>query len=53
MVEEARQLEETTPFGDANAFFKLYNTSKAAVFFFENADDDTLEAKFELALDNL
>ena len=36
LVEEAKNLEELTQFGETNAFFKLYNTAKAAVFYFEN-----------------
>ena len=53
LVAEARNLEELTQFGGTRAFFKLYNTAKAAVFYFENQDTDTLTATFELQMENL
>ena len=48
LVEEARNLEEYTEFGESAASFKLYNTAKAAVFYFDNQDNSTLTATFEL-----
>ena len=53
LIEEAKNMEDATQFGEANAFFKLYNTQKAAVFYFENQDSETLKATFELQLENL
>jgi hypothetical protein len=53
LVEEAKNLEEQTNFGETNAWFKLYNTARAAVFYFENQDTETLTATFELQMENL
>ena len=38
---------------DSNVNFKLYNTGKAVVFFFENSEAVTITAHFELQMENL
>ena len=49
LVEKAKELEEKTDFGDEKAFFKLYSSSIATVFYFENPDPKkTLQAEFKL-----
>ena len=36
------------------AFYKLYNTAKGAVFYFENGEDDkVLNCLFEMEMENL
>ena len=40
MIEIAKKMEESTPFGESKAFYKLYNTAKGAVFYFENGEKD-------------
>ena len=45
---------KTYKFGETQAQFKLYNSANAAVFFFENYEDQNeIEAKFTLELRNL
>lgn len=54
MIEATKNLEELTPFGESNSYYKLFNTAQGAVFFFENCEDDkTLHATFELQMENL
>ena len=53
LIENAKNVEKVTKFGDGNALFKLYNTAKATVFWFENKDRRTLTSTFELQMDNL
>ena len=36
LIEIAKQMEEINHFGESKAFYKLYNTAKGAVFYFEN-----------------
>ena len=53
MIEIAK-LEEPNHFGESNAFYKLYNTAKGAVFFFENLEKDkVLVCLFEMVMENL
>jgi len=54
MVEITKQLEEVNPFGESQAFYKLYNTAKGAVFYFENGEKTKiLRCLFEMQLENL
>lgn len=54
MIEIAKQMEESTPFGESKAFYKLYNTAKGAVFYFENGERDReLFCQFEMEIENL
>ena len=54
MVEITKQLEEVNPFGESAAFYKLYNTAKGAVFYFENGEKTKiLRCLFEMQLENL
>ena len=54
MIEIAKQVEESTPFGESAAFYKLYNCAKGAVFYFENAEKGKLlSCLFEMELENL
>ena len=46
--------EETNHFGDQeDAFYKLFNSAQCACFYFENASQYTLQAKFTFSLENL
>ena len=54
MAEIAKQMEESNPFGESKAFYKLYNTANGAVFYFENAERaKILRCTFEMTLENL
>ena len=54
MVDVAKQTEETNYFSDSKAFYKLYNTAKGAIFYFENAEEDkVLTCLFEMEMTNL
>ena len=54
MIEIAKSMDETNLFGDSKAFYKLYNTAKGAVFYFENGERlKTFRCTFELGLENL
>lgn len=54
LVQKAKEQDTKNPFGDEQAFFRLYNTTEHAVFYFENPDPTkTLEAEFNLELKNL
>lgn len=54
MIEVAKQVEEVNPFGESDAFYKLYNTAKGAVFYFENGErDKVLSCLFEMEMENL
>ena len=44
--------EEMNQFGDTNAFFKLLNSVEGAVFYIENQETETLEAQFNLKMEN-
>ena len=52
LVEAARETEEMNQFGDTNAFFKLLNSVEGAVFYIENQETETLEAQFNLKMEN-
>ena len=54
MIEIASQMDEVNPFGESQAFYKLYNTAKGAVFYFENAEKSRiLRCTFEMELENM
>ena len=54
MIEIAKRQDEANQFGDSRAFYKLYNTAKGAVFYFENGErQKTFRCTFELGLENL
>ena len=54
MIEVAKHQEEKNYFSDSEAFYKLYNTAKGAVFYFENGEDDkVLTCLFEMEMENL
>ncbi len=53
MIEIAK-LEQPNHFGESQAFYKLYNTAKGAVFYFENQEKDkALVCLFEMVMENL
>lgn len=54
MIEVTKHQEEKNFFSDSEAFYKLYNTAKGAVFYFENGEEDrVLYCLFEMEMDNL
>ena len=54
MIQIAKLMDESNPFGKSKAFYKLYNTAKGAVFYFENGEKDkTFSCEFHVTLDNL
>ena len=53
-MQKAKDVENKTHFGKEQAFFKVYSSKIASVFYFENPDPrKTLEAEFILKLENL
>jgi len=45
---------EPNPFGESKTYYRLYNTVKGAVFYFENHErDKVLSCIFEMELENL
>lgn len=47
MIEIAKSMDESNPFGQSQAFYKLYNTAKGAVLYFENNEQaKTLRSEF-------
>ena len=45
---------EANPFGESKSYYKLYNTVKGAVFYFENLErDKVFSCIFEMELENL
>lgn len=54
LIQKAKDVEQVSQFGEEEGYFKLYCTAENAVFYFENPDSSkTLEAEFDLQLDNL
>ena len=57
LVENAANLddeEHANFFPDSEAYYKLFNSTQGACFFFENNEDDrTLTARFDLQIENL
>ena len=54
MIEIAKSQADSTAFGTSAAYFKLYNTAKGAVFYFENGERrKILNATFDMQLENL
>ena len=55
MMEAAKNLDdEVAYFGDSQAYYKLYNTSQCAVFYFYNGErSKTLSALFDMTIQNL
>jgi len=54
MFQIAKLMDESNVFGSSKAFYKLYNTAKGAVFYFENGETDkTFSCEFEFSLENL
>ena len=54
LIEIAKQMEEINHFGESEAFYKLYNTAKGAVFYFENREKSrALNCLFEMDMENL
>lgn len=53
MIEIAKQME-ANQYGEALVYYKLYNTAKAAVFFFENREKDkAFQCLMEMEMENL
>ena len=38
LIEKAKEVEDSTPFGDEKAYFKLYVSYAGYFFYFENPD---------------
>ena len=54
MLEIAKEQDEVNAFGESKAFYKLYNTAKGAVFYFENGErTKKLSCTFEMELENM
>lgn len=56
MMQGAKELDddEATLFDGTNCFYKLFNTPMGAAFYFENQESSkTLQAKFEMQIENL
>ncbi len=54
MIEIAKQMNELTPFGESKAFYKMYNTAKGAVFYFENGETDKeITCQFTMEMENM
>ena len=53
MIQLAKDSAEASMFGDANAFFKLYNDQYGAVFYIENREQLPLETTFDLDMENM
>ena len=54
MLEIAKLMEEINYFGESHAFYKLYNTARGAVFYFENCEESKkLTCMFEMDMQNL
>ena len=54
MLEIAKLMEEVNYFGESQAFYKLYNTARGAVFYFENQEPNKkLACTFEMDMQNL
>ena len=51
LIQKAKEVEDSTPFGDEKAYFKLYVSCMGYFFYFENPDPTkTLNAEFTLTL---
>ena len=54
LIQKAKEVEDSTPFGDEKAYFKLYVSQMGYFFYFENPDSQkTINAEFTLTLENL
>ena len=53
MIDIAKQ-QEANQFGESKAYYRLYNTAKGAVFYFENQErEKVLSCLFEMDMENL
>ena len=53
MIEQAKNAEDVTQFGEANAYFSLYNDSYGAVFYIVNEEKMKMDTTFELEMENM